>query len=81
METLFGIMVLLFFSMAIAVPLIIIIEIFKKEINFQIFYFVLFLRFLFVAFLWIMHFGSQSFYIQWKYDGKEYRVHIPELSF
>jgi len=79
-DAILGITFGLLVGCCIALPILIIMVFFENEIDFQIFYFVLFLRFLFMAFLWIIHFGAESFTLWWKYRGKEYEVMLPQLS-
>ena len=54
--------------------------IFINEIDFQLFYFYLFLKFTFIVFLWIVHFGTASFWVQWMCDGEEYKAELPSID-
>lgn len=84
MNELFGLLILIAISliigMIITLPILGIMYIFEDEINFQIFYFKLFLRFLLMVFLWIMHFGTNSYTLWWSYNDNEYEITIPTFN-
>ena len=76
-----GILFCMFVGMCIAGLIILFLTFFEDEIEFQWFYFKLFLFFTFMAFRWICCFGTRSMFIMWKYNSDEWNeVIIPEID-
>ena len=46
------------------------------KIEFLIFHFILFLRLLFMGFLWLIHFGTEYFYLYWTWDDELYVINF-----
>jgi len=51
-----------------------------ETIMYQWFYFKLFLRCTFVVALWILHFGAESFGVEWTYKGEYHEMYLNELG-
>ncbi len=74
------ILVILIYYIIFVILMKFLIDFYLNEIEFQMFYFTLFLRFTFVIALWIVQFGTMSYSIYWMYNEKEYEVLLPSIN-